>query len=65
MSSQKAFWKIDLKEVYRQIDLHKHSIKVTNFHRENDVYRFKRLCYHINKTSILCETLSANINLII
>lgn len=101
MSSQKAFWKIDLKEVYQQIDLHKHSIKVTNFHRENDVYRFKQLCYHINnsfenvnvnklfgalylsieiytkliykialrkllnKTSILCETLSANINLII
>lgn len=50
MSSEKVFWKIDLKEVYRQIHLHKHSIKVTNFHCENDVYRFKRLCYHINNS---------------
>ena len=58
------FLKIDLKEAYKQLKLHKNSSSITNFHGENVVYRFKRLCYGINNSfenfeeTIACKLLA-------
>ena len=50
MSGATIFSKIDLKEAYMQIELDEESRKITNFHTEFGIYRFKRLCYGINNS---------------
>ena len=50
MSGSTIFSKIDLKEAYTQVELDEESRSITNFHTENGIYRYKRLCYGLNNS---------------
>ena len=48
MHGAKVFAKIDLKEAYTQLMLDEESRKMTNFHTDEGIFRYKRLIYGIN-----------------